>query len=219
MDRNSFVFYKDWRDAIKDLPNDIRLEIYDSIVEYAFSGEVSGLKPMASIAFNFIKGDIDRNMRKWKDAKSKKSDAGRLGNLKRWNEDLYNAVASGSMELDEAEKIAKDRTAINGIAKVAINANVNVNENVNVIKEKDTKVSKKKTVVFYPPSLKEVQEYCQLRKNNVDPIRFVNFYQSKGWMVGSNKMKDWQASVRTWEKENKKHAIASHDNSVNYEEF
>lgn len=52
---------------------------------------------------------------------------------------------------------------------------------------------------FIPPTLEQVTSYCSERKNNVDPQRFIDFYESKGWMVGKNKMKDWQAAVRTWE--------------------
>ena len=52
---------------------------------------------------------------------------------------------------------------------------------------------------FVPPSVEEVSAYCYERQNNVDPDRFVDFYAAKGWMVGKNKMKDWKASVRTWE--------------------
>jgi hypothetical protein len=50
------------------------------------------------------------------------------------------------------------------------------------------------------PSLDDVRSYCLDRKNGVDPETFINFYESKGWMVGRNKMKDWRAAVRTWEK-------------------
>ena len=53
---------------------------------------------------------------------------------------------------------------------------------------------------FTPPSLDEVRAYCEERGNNVDPERFIDFYESKGWMIGKNKMKDWKAAVRTWEK-------------------
>ena len=53
---------------------------------------------------------------------------------------------------------------------------------------------------FIPPSLEQVQEYCAERKNNVDAGRFIDFYSSKGWMIGKNKMKDWKAAVRTWER-------------------
>lgn len=65
MERNSFIFYKGWREAIKDLPDDVRLEIYESIIEYATTGNHQGLKPMANIAFNFIKLDIDKDIEKW----------------------------------------------------------------------------------------------------------------------------------------------------------
>lgn len=53
---------------------------------------------------------------------------------------------------------------------------------------------------FKPPTVEEVRAYCEERKNSVDAEKFVDFYASKGWMVGSNRMKDWQASVRTWER-------------------
>lgn len=56
---------------------------------------------------------------------------------------------------------------------------------------------------FTPPTLEEVINYCKERNNSVDPQRFINFYESKGWMVGKNKMKDWRASVRTWELDKK----------------
>ena len=65
MERKSFVFYKEWSEEIKDLPDDVRLEIYESIVEYATTGNVRGLKPMANIAFNFIKPTIDKDSKKY----------------------------------------------------------------------------------------------------------------------------------------------------------
>ena len=53
---------------------------------------------------------------------------------------------------------------------------------------------------FKKPTLEEVKEYCEERNNGIDAEMFINFYESKGWMVGKNKMKDWKACVRTWEK-------------------
>lgn len=53
---------------------------------------------------------------------------------------------------------------------------------------------------FVPPTLEEVKAYCAERKNGVDAERFVNYYTANGWQVGKNKMKDWKAAVRTWEK-------------------
>ena len=56
---------------------------------------------------------------------------------------------------------------------------------------------------FVKPTLEEVKEYCLSRKNNIDAQQFMDFYESKGWKVGNQSMKDWKACVRTWEQRNK----------------
>lgn len=53
---------------------------------------------------------------------------------------------------------------------------------------------------FIPPTIEEVRAYCQERQNGINAEQFVDYYTSKGWYVGKNKMKDWKASVRTWER-------------------
>lgn len=53
---------------------------------------------------------------------------------------------------------------------------------------------------FVKPTPEEIKSYCLERKNKVDPDRFYDFYESKGWKVGKNPMKDWKACIRTWEK-------------------
>jgi len=70
--------------------------------------------------------------------------------------------------------------------------------NTNTISNTNTKP---KSNNFTPPTLEQVKQYCQERNNQVDASKFIDFYTSKGWMVGKNKMKDWKASVRTWEKD------------------
>ena len=72
--------------------------------------------------------------------------------------------------------------------------------------DKDSKgeiVRGEKAKRFYPPTLDEVKQYCEERKNNIDPMAFIDFYSSKGWMIGKNRMKDWKAAVRTWERKRK----------------
>ena len=76
--------------------------------------------------------------------------------------------------------------------------------------DKDIERDKEKDIVvesstptrkrFSPPTVSDVNAYCLERGNNVDPNRFVDYYTANGWMVGKNKMKDWKAAVRTWEK-------------------
>ncbi|SHF17135.1 DUF6291 domain-containing protein [Chryseobacterium vrystaatense] len=71
-------------------------------------------------------------------------------------------------------------------------------------KEKSSvKKEKGSRIVFRPPSLQEVQDYCNERKNGISSYGFVNFYQSKGWKVGNQPMKDWKAAIHTWETKNK----------------
>ena len=85
-----------------------------------------------------------------------------------------------------------------------INNNIlNTNNNINTITKER----------FKKPTLKEVKEYCEERNNEIDAETFINFYESKGWMVGKNKMKDWKACVRTWEKKSR-HIIAKEEKPI-----
>ena len=68
------------------------------------------------------------------------------------------------------------------------------------IKETNTK---EKSSRFSPPSLEEVTAFCKERNNNIDPEQFIAFYESKGWKIGKNPMKDWKAAIITWEKRRK----------------
>lgn len=58
---------------------------------------------------------------------------------------------------------------------------------------------KKGSSRFQKPTIEEIRQYCQERNNSVDPEKFFNVYESKGWLVGKSPMKDWKAAVRTWE--------------------
>ena len=83
----------------------------------------------------------------------------------------------------------------------------------NIRREEDNPpISPLKGGRFVPPTADEVREYCEERGNGINADDFVDFYQSKGWMVGKNKMKDWKAAVRTWERSRK--PTATEDNTV-----
>ncbi len=64
--------------------------------------------------------------------------------------------------------------------------------------------SAQKRKSFTPPTLEEVKSYCNERGNRIDAESFIAFYQSKGWKVGNQPMKDWKSAVITWEKRDKK---------------
>ncbi|MCW0518246.1 conserved phage C-terminal domain-containing protein [Riemerella anatipestifer] len=118
--KDTFVFYKDWVNVIQGLPDEIRLEVYDAIAEYGISGKLSDLKPMAKIAFGFIKQQMDRDREKYHKIKKIRSEAGKKGASKKWQ-----TIASDSK---------------NSKCHLNVNDNVNVNDN-NVLLEKEPKGS------------------------------------------------------------------------------
>lgn len=82
--------------------------------------------------------------------------------------------------------------------------------------------NREKTKKFIIPTIEEISDYCKERNNNVNPEAFFNFYTSKGWYVGKNKMKDWKAAVRTWEqKDNQKqnNKVAEFPNNSEADDF
>lgn len=66
--------------------------------------------------------------------------------------------------------------------------------------DKDREEKERDKRRFTPPSLQEVEEYISEKGYHIDADTFINFYESKGWMVGKNKMKSWKACIATWEK-------------------
>lgn len=72
--------------------------------------------------------------------------------------------------------------------------NTNINITNTNLTDSNTKVG------FVKPTIIDIKEYCKERKNNVDCETFFDFYESNGWKVGKNSMKNWKACVRTWEK-------------------
>lgn len=76
-----------------------------------------------------------------------------------------------------------------------------ISPKVDISLEKENEPKKKK---FIPPTIEEVRAYCLEKGYDIDAEHFINFYESKGWYVGKNKMVSWKACVGTWVKNNKK---------------
>ena len=99
-------------------------------------------------------------------------------------------------ELDTQVRIGKDRKAKSKSVKAA---------------------APPRAARFTPPSVEEVRVYCAERKNSVDAERFVDFYASKGWLVGKSKMKDWRAAVRSWERSDSQQKMTNKDRIRSYD--
>jgi len=85
----------------------------------------------------------------------------------------------------------------------------------NVRQEKEKEIEKDKDIKrghFVPPTPTEVRQYCDESGHHIDADAFVDFYASKNWMVGKNKMKDWKAAVRNWERKDKERPVKSNQN-------
>jgi DNA-binding transcriptional ArsR family regulator len=91
---------------------------------------------------------------------------------------------------------------VNDPIKEKFKDNNTSNNTINTTGDKSPELSQK----FKIPTVEEVTDYCRERNNTLDAQNFIDFYSSKGWLVGKNKMKDWQACIRTWETNDKKRA-------------
>lgn len=91
---------------------------------------------------------------------------------------------------------AKQYFKINEELVVKFLNNLSLSKSTTINNNKEIKLNNK---YFNKPTIIEIKDYCLERNNNIDANSFFDFYESKGWMVGKNKMKDWKAAVRTWE--------------------
>ena len=129
-ERKSFVFYLNWHKVLKKYPAQIRCEVYDAIIEYAASGTLTALKPQSQMAFDFIKDELDENLKKFQS----KAEVRRKAANERWNNvrDANYANASDALQNKKCMNLHYENE----------NENVSSNED---IKEKPSKEGKKNT--------------------------------------------------------------------------
>lgn len=109
--------------------------------------------------------------------------------------DIYETPQTEKAEKPITENPSTDNPITDNLPQ--LNTNILNTKVLNIDKESKPK---KEPSRFIPPTVEEVSAYCIERGNSVNPQRFIDHYTSNGWMVGKNKMKDWQAAVRTWER-------------------
>ena len=146
------------------------------IASYASISEATGLK----------KGVIERGLKKLvKTGEITKISNNRYTKIKVLNYENYVRAMDKAKEINKKPNRNSEETK----KKQSRTDNNKYNDNNNQNNKE----------VFSPPTLEEVTDYCQKRHNDINPIEFINFYESKGWMIGNNQMKDWKACIRTWE--------------------
>lgn len=96
----------------------------------------------------------------------------------------------------------------NGCCNVTCNVSETVSNALDIEEEIDIekeikeveKQQLKQSNRFKKPTIEEIKAYCEERKNDINAEYFYDYYESKGWKIGKNSMKDWHAAVRTWER-------------------
>ena len=185
--RESTVFYRSFYEAIKELDAELQAVVYSAIFEYALNFNEVELKGVAKTVFTLIKPQLDANQKRFEN-----------GNKPKVKQVISKQEAKPKQETSKVEANVNDN----------VNANVNDNENVNV----NAKVSRSH---FRAPTYEEIFEFMKSKNalaGNVwadakvitEAKAFFNHYESNGWMVGKNKMKNWEAAVRNWMNNNSK---------------
>lgn len=125
--------------------------------------------------------------------------------------DIQNFIGKGSSEADRKreyrQRIETDRTNVQtNLRQISDKSTpeieIEIEKDIEIEKEihssaKSTTTKRKR---FEKPTLSQITQYCLERNNNVNAEQFYDYYESNGWKVGKNAMKDWKACVRTWER-------------------
>ena len=170
-----FMFFENYMETANKLPDEMRLKYYDSIMNYVFKGEEPSDPVMAAL-INSIKLSLDKVEK-------------RGGNHNPTGQNQYNEVKVGQNEVKVGQS---------GQSFKETETETEIRNGSNEKESVKEKVAKAPT--FKKPTLEEVKAYCEERGNSVDAERWMDYYTANGWKVGRNPMKDWKATVRTWEK-------------------
>ena len=196
--------FRDKRDLLEPFTREEKGELLEAMLAYAFDGAEIALETNARYIWPVFRQMIDQS----KKAFAAKSNAGKRktqqtesdgdqseSNAIKTNQTPSDAIKSKQTESDGDQSESND----------PINQEPRIKNQELRTKSKGVKggeappTPRKARARFIPPTPEEVAAYCQERGNGVNPQRFVDFYAAKGWRVGGQPMKDWQAAVRTWE--------------------
>lgn len=181
VNKTSFVYYLEWADELLKLPEGLRLKIDDAVKRYVLYGEEPTDREVLYSMFGLMRRQIDRDVSKWNDIRSKRREAGAKGA----------AVTNQQKAANSANADKRRQSSANS----AVNVDVDVNVDANVDVERENRQIAKR---FVSPSLEEIRAYVSEKGYNISAEAFYNHYEANGWMVGRNKMKSWKAAVAQW---------------------
>ena len=212
MNKDRFLFFENFRRIANSLPDDLRLQFYDALTAYVFD-EVEPEDPIIKSLIIAISPSLDKEDKRG--GNHNPSGQNQYSKDKQENNEAKIAQSGqnnnmlGQSEVKNRSKEVKVGQCGQSFLETETRNGNKKQENIPPsesklssvgIEETREKIAQPPIKKFIKPTVDEVRSYCLERKNGIDPEKWFDFYQSKGWRVGSQPMKDWKAAVRTWER-------------------
>lgn len=195
MIKSSFVMYTEYAEQIELLSMEQRGLLFTAIMAYAAGNDMPEMDAVTAMAFSFIRSRMDADNEKYQKTCEARREAGKKGGRPKAEQKNHDETK----KTDASEEKQKEAKKANGFSEEQNNPDIDNDIDIdNDKKESTLKGTKEKSCRFVPPTLENVMGYCQEKGLSIDCQRFIDFYESKGWYVGKNKMKDWKAAVRNW---------------------
>ncbi len=214
--KKSFILYTDQEKHISMLTDAQAGQLLKAIYSYASQQTAPELTDSCvKMAFSFISEQINRDTEKYAEICERRRIAGKKGGAPLGNTNASKSDKTTncfSKQPNQPDNI-NDTATVNDTENVNVTVNESESENDN---ENDTELhsmsngnscadapahsSGKSDECFVPRDIKDINAYCSEISKPIDADAFINYYQSNGWKVGKNPMKDWKAAVRQWRK-------------------
>lgn len=198
---DGFVIYREIADKIELLSDAQAGELLKMALAFAFDGEIVHTDDLAvNIVFTDMKRDIFRAAEKYQRICERNRENGAKGGRPKTQESPEEPKETqwDNLETQENQKNPNTEHRTQNIEHRT--------QNTEHRTQNTERVSR-----FAPPTVEDVKDYAWENGYKIDAERFVDFYTSKGWMVGKSKMKDWKAAVRNWAARDKKEALPFED--------
>lgn len=183
-DNKALWIFPNIRESVNCLPEELKGEAYKAMIEYGFGAEVNTdkMNPMVKMAFELAKPFLRL-----------RGVAGAPQGNQNAKKEEKNNIENNIEKQSKTILIDQKNNSFN-------NHNDNKNDNINDNGNEKESVKEKVAIAprFIKPTIQEVQSYIAEQGLDMDAQAFVDFYESKGWKVGSSAMKDWKAAVRNW---------------------
>ena len=181
--KKSFILYADQKGVFEQLPDEYAGKLIKHIFKYVNDENPISEDLIINIAFEPIKQCLKRDLQRWNDYIDKQKLNGSKGGR-----------PSKPKETQETQAFLEKPKKPDSVS-VSVSDNVSDSDN-----DKKSDSNNKPTKRFIKPTIEEIR--IEMLKQNMidDSERFYHYYESKGWMVGKNKMKSWESAVINWKK-------------------